>query len=99
MKDCNLTLNYAHELRRMCAAHHACRGCPMQHTNSCLTATRIDLNHIETVQKWSNANPDPLNKRKLIDDFKEYWGADVAEEDFELYLNLLDWLENEVEKI
>lgn len=97
--DCNNTLTYAHELRRMCEAHHACQGCPMKHTFSCLTATRINEDQIKVVQKWSDSNPEPLNKERIIKDFQEYWGSDVAEEDYTLYLNLLNWLQEELEKI
>lgn len=97
--DCNNTLTYAKELRRMCATYHICKGCPFQHDAHCLHAPAINDVRINTLQKWSDSNPEPLNKERLIKDFENYWGSDIAEEDYDLYMHLLNWLKEELEKI
>lgn len=97
--NCNDTLTYAKELKRMCAAYHICDGCPLQHDRNCLHATSIDSAHVKVVQEWSDSHSDSLLKERFIKDFKDYWGSDVQEEDLGLYLSLLEWIRNEFEKI
>lgn len=60
--DCNITLNYAQELGRMCLAHHACVGCPLRPDKDCLNAIYINPKRMEVVQKWSDSNPESLKK-------------------------------------
>lgn len=52
--NCNDTLTYAHELKRMCESFHACVGCPLRPDKNCLTAITIDPAHIKIVQEWSD---------------------------------------------
>lgn len=100
MKDLYKTLDYAHEFTRMCRSHHVCKGCPLQYDTNCRITTSITPSRIEAVKKWSEAHPEQLNGEKLIEDFKAYWGQDFdTEADYELYKNLLTWLQEELEKI
>ncbi len=54
--NCSYAVIYAQELRRMCAAHHACKGCPLRGDIYCLKATHIDPPHIKIVQEWSDTH-------------------------------------------
>ena len=99
--NCNDTLTYAKELRRLCESRNACAGCSME-SLPCTMAIQITPAHIKVVQKWSEDNPVSLNneaKNQFIKDFKAYWGSDVAEEDLPLYLELIKWIREEFEKI
>lgn len=60
--DCNITLNYARELMRMCQTYHTCTGCPLRLVKNCLDVVGINSYRIEAVQKWSDSNPEPLKK-------------------------------------
>lgn len=97
--NCNDTLTYAKELRRMCSSYHICKGCPLQHDSHCLYIPAINKERISILQRWSESHPDSLKKERLIQNFKDYWGSDLAEEDISLYNALLEWLQKEVEKI
>ena len=97
--DCNNAITYAKELRRMCMSYHICQDCPLQHDPHCLHATAINEKRIKAVQEWSDSHLKLLDKERLIKDFQDYWGCDVAYEDYDLYLSLLNWLKEELEKI
>ena len=54
--DCNKTLDFSHEKKRMCFSYNKCAGCPL--LNSCHDAQHITKDDIIIVQKWSDAHPD-----------------------------------------
>lgn len=94
----DLILGFAKEFRRMCAAHHVCQGCPLQHNKNCISISALNEDTIKTVMKWSKENPEEnfvIDRNKLIQDFKYDWGSDLPEEVIDLYNELVTWLENE----
>ena len=75
--DCNKTINFLHEFKRLCASRDGCvanvadeENCPMfgvcSITHSKLCAETIKT-AMETVQKWSNEHP----KKTYAQDFFE----------------------------
>ena len=62
--DCNKTLDYSHELSRMCSSIR-CVECPIANKHSC-SADHITQEHIDIVQKWSDEHPEApkLTKRE-----------------------------------
>ncbi len=66
--DCNKTLDYAHELNRMCEAYEMCDGCPLSTMTNCNDAMNPSK-RIGIVQKWSDEHPEPLKIRKRELDF------------------------------
>lgn len=64
--DCNKTLEYAHELNRMCEAYEMCDGCPLSTMTNCNDAMNPSKK-IGIVQKWSDEHPEPskLSKREF----------------------------------
>ena len=73
--DCSITLNYAHELKRMCGSYHICStGCPFSGDKRCLAATSINASRIEAVQKWSDAHPETEDCRE------NYKGTEITEQ-------------------
>ena len=65
--DCNKTLDYSHELNRMCEAYE-CDGCPLGMITNCNDAMSLSKN-INIVQKWSDEHPEPPKIRKRELDF------------------------------
>lgn len=58
MANCNNTLEYRHELLRMCEGYRECRnGCPLQ-SKPCHGVDEISEEYIEIVQKWSDEHPE-----------------------------------------
>lgn len=56
--DCNNTLNFFKETKRMCESLTCCSSCPLD----CIDEYGCDLDqitqeHIERVQKWSDKHP------------------------------------------
>ena len=68
--DCSKTLDYSHEVDRMCHAYNVCSQdnevCPLKES-ACYSAMVIDREKIDIVQKWSDENPEEpkLTKRDL----------------------------------
>lgn len=63
--NCNNTLDYVHEYKRMCRAFdkcNGCDGCPLVPLvkKSCCGIFDVTPEHIKRVQKWSDANPEPI---------------------------------------
>ena len=67
--NCNITLEYAHEYERMCNIFPDCSGCPLSGLN-CRVASNITSEHINRVQAWSDANPEPTLTDKQVEIFK-----------------------------
>lgn len=64
--DCSKTLDYSHEMKRMCNNFLRCEyGCPLEMLNVCDNAN-ITQEHIDIVQKWSDehAEQPKLTKRE-----------------------------------
>ncbi len=65
--DCNKTLDYAHELGRMCDSHTVCVGedreCPMRNSG-CDFSMNVSREQIAIVQKWSDEHPEPPKIRR-----------------------------------
>ena len=60
--DCNKTMVYFHELKRLCDSYddYGCRWCPLynQKEQYCEDASLGGKSSIEKVQKWSDENPE-----------------------------------------
>lgn len=57
--NCNNALDYVHEHGRMCNIFISCSGCPLLDLN-CRVVANITPEHIERVQAWSDAHPEPI---------------------------------------
>ena len=57
--DCTKTLDYSHELKRMCEVHTKCEGCPFKNLKGCAFVEAITQKHMDIVQKWSDEHPEP----------------------------------------
>ena len=70
--DCTRTLNYVHELNRMCDVMNSCEDCPMSAVDiSCDRIAEITEDSIRILQKWSNEHPEmPKLTRKEHDFLK-----------------------------
>lgn len=55
--DCSRTLDYVHELGRICTVYPGCEGCPFGNI-SCAFVSDITQKHIDIVQKWSDEHPE-----------------------------------------
>ncbi len=66
--NCNNTLEYAHELNRMCMRFSHCDSCPMA-KRSC-KARDISEAHINIVQEWSDNHPETVLTDKQVEIFK-----------------------------
>lgn len=53
--NCNNTLDYAHEFKRMCNEFSFCGNCPMDKLPC--KVSDISETHINIVQEWSDAHP------------------------------------------
>lgn len=54
--DCNKTLDFSHEYKRMCHCFDRCEGCPLN--TWCPEMSDITEEHIAIVQKWSDEHPE-----------------------------------------
>lgn len=58
MANCNNTLEYKHELFRMCDSYQrCCDGCPLN-DKPCRGLESISEESIEAIQKWSDEHPE-----------------------------------------
>jgi len=58
MYDCSKTLDYFHEVNRMCSSHGlVCKGCIFDKNMTC-TRDNVSSESISKLQKWSDANPE-----------------------------------------
>lgn len=56
--DCNKTINFMEECKRMCDAHERCKHCPLDYCCSGNTLwAKSTKQAIEIVQKWSDEHP------------------------------------------
>lgn len=83
--DCTKTIDYVHELKRMCAAlrprpSRNCLECPLVDLD-CLAVKDITEKHIAIVQKWSDEHPEKpkltKKERAFIDSFAYLEGKSV----------------------
>lgn len=51
--NCNNTLDYAHEYKRMCNIFRGCSGCPLRDLD-CGVTEAITSEHVKRVQEWSD---------------------------------------------
>ena len=68
--NCNNTLDYSHETKRMCETFRGCSGCPL-HDLDCRESGNITPEHIRRVQAWSDAHPEVI----LTDEQREIFKA------------------------
>lgn len=54
--NCNNTLEYVHEIARMCKAFTLCEGCPL--TKKSCDTFHITSEHVKLVQEWSDTHPE-----------------------------------------
>ena len=102
-KNDNDIVEFSNEMNRMCAAHHACKGCPLEHDLNCLSVVSISPRKVKEIAQWVYDNPEPtaaqvIETDKLMADFMEYWGADIPIEEVKLYTDLINWLEDEISR-
>ena len=81
--DCTKTIDYVHELQRMCAVNDdccACSECPLL-GHDCLESKDITERHVAIVQKWSDEHPEKpkltKKERAFIDSFAYLEGKSV----------------------
>lgn len=55
--DCSNTLDYGHELQRMCSSINDCWMCPIHH-DSGVCKSKISSESISAVQNWSDTHPE-----------------------------------------
>ena len=67
--NCNNTLDYAHELTRMCNTFRCSSDCPL-YVLPCGAAKNITPEHIRRVQAWSDAHPEITLTDKQVEIFK-----------------------------
>lgn len=70
--NCNNTLEYVHEVSRMCRAFDkcgGCDGCPLV-KKSCCGIFDVTPEHINRVQAWSDAHPEIALTDKQVEIFK-----------------------------
>ena len=69
--DCNKTMDYGHEFRRLCNLYPSCSsngGCPLKGLG-CSAWGSITQKEIDILQKWSDEHPEPPKIRKRELDF------------------------------
>lgn len=66
--NCNNTLEYAHEAKRMCKTFDTCSTCPL-YDMPC-GHLEITAEHIRRVQAWSDAHPEITLTDKQVEIFK-----------------------------
>lgn len=68
--NCNNTLEYVHEVSRMCKKTYPnCEECPLSQLDPC-DALAVTAEHINRVQAWSDANPEIVLTDKQVEIFK-----------------------------
>ena len=73
--DCSKCLDYEHEYKRMCIKNE-CDECTLYgFVGHCDAPDMKDK--IDTVQKWSDENPEPHEKTILEDFIEKYPNADI----------------------
>lgn len=55
--NCSNTLDYSHELQRMCSSINDCWMCPIHH-DSGVCKSKISSESISAVQNWSDMHPE-----------------------------------------
>ena len=71
--NCSNTLDYGHELQRMCSSINDCWMCPIHH-DSGVCKSKISSESISAVQNWSDTHPETdecfeiRKPRKLTDE-------------------------------
>lgn len=68
--NCNNTLEYAHELNRMCETFDNCSTCPCPLYGMSCGHLEITAEHIKIVQAWSDAHPEITLTDKQVEIFK-----------------------------
>lgn len=78
--DCNRTMEYAHEMKRMCRSYPTCTSCPIRGMSyfSFQVPPRPTQEIINIVQMWSDEHPETP---KLTQKEKAFIGAFVAHGD------------------
>ncbi len=61
--NCSNTLDYGHELQRMCSSINDCWMCPIHH-DSGVCKSKISSESISAVQNWSDTHPEIKNKER-----------------------------------
>lgn len=81
--DCNVTINFLRERRRMCDSYgQECKDCVLRRVNRFPTYTCSDYMYthpdtvVEIVQKWSDEHP---AKTRLDDLLEKYPNADIVD--------------------
>lgn len=71
--DCNKTIDYLAERKRMCDAHDECEHCPLDdYCSGIALRVKNSKQAIEIVQKWSDEHP---RKTYLQDFFEKFPNA------------------------
>ena len=66
--NCNNTLDYAHEVSRLCKTYRGCLDCPLYGLGC--EWDHITPEHIKRVQAWSDAHPEITLTDKQVEIFK-----------------------------
>lgn len=84
--DCNRTLDYVHELQRMCNGFTTCMGCLLEGMG-CLRPTQEIIN---IIQKWSDENPEApkltQKERAFIEAFVAHGDKKIERSSAGLYI-------------
>lgn len=62
--DCSKTLDYAHEFKRFCDGKTDCKSCEI----GCEAGDTLQ-EHIDRLQKWSDAHPEQTMQEKFFEMF------------------------------
>lgn len=68
--NCNNTLEYAHEAKRMCETFDNCSTCPCPLYGMSCGHLEITAEHIRRVQEWSDNHPETVLTDKQVEIFK-----------------------------
>lgn len=68
--NCNNTLEYAHEAKRMCKTFDNCSTCPCPLYDMPCGHLEITAEHIRRVQEWSDNHPETVLTDKQVEIFK-----------------------------
>lgn len=63
--NCSNTLDYGHELQRMCSSINDCWMCPIHH-DSGVCKSKISSESISAVQNWSDTHPEIEDKERPV---------------------------------
>ncbi len=76
--DCSKTLDYSHELTRLCTTYEFCKGCPLlDEAIACDDALNVSQEEIDIVQKWSDEHPEPPKLTKKERTFLECFNGNL----------------------